>query len=222
MKRMKKILALSLSAVLLLGLLCACGDPGAENSDPVGANTSGTISSQEPSNGPAQVDLAAFYLAMTEKYPGELPSTPEELYPEEMVDDDEMWAFGPDTREERLQEVEKLRSDYYEMNLTFYPGLTDITTEQCLVYASQMSFSGSEVVLIQVSDAADVNAVKAILQTRIDFQAGDDENPGGAWYDDASKNWKNNSRIVSNGSYVMLVVSESCDNIVNDFNALFA
>ena len=33
--------------------------------------------------------------------------------------------------------------------------------------------------------------------------------------------WQNNSRIVSNGSYVMLVVNQNCDAIVNDFNALF-
>ena len=33
--------------------------------------------------------------------------------------------------------------------------------------------------------------------------------------------WKNNSRIVSSGNYVMMVVHENCDDIVNLFNALF-
>ena len=33
--------------------------------------------------------------------------------------------------------------------------------------------------------------------------------------------WENNSRIVANGNYVMMIVHENCDDIVNEFNALF-
>ena len=33
--------------------------------------------------------------------------------------------------------------------------------------------------------------------------------------------WENQSRIVTNGNYVMLVVSEDCEKVVEDFNALF-
>ena len=62
----------------------------------------------------------------------------------------------------------------------------------------------------------DVDKVKAILQSRIDAQVA-----GGAWYPSAIDAWQNNSRIVSNGNYIMMVVHESCDSIVSDFNALF-
>ena len=202
---MKKILALSLSAALLLALLCACGDPGAQNSDPAGANTSG------PAN---QVDLTAFYAALADKY--QVPETPEQAYPDELADDDDMWLDGPESREDRIKEVEEMRKQMQDMNLVGYPGLTDIAAEQCLVYAPMMSFSASEAVLVQVKNAADVDAVKTILQARVNAQK-----DGGAWYPAAVEGWENNSRIVSNGSYVMLIVSEDCDAIVNDFNALF-
>ena len=204
----KRILALSLSAVLLLALLCACGDPGSENSDPSGANTSG-VTTQEPSNPPteqppAQVDLAAFYLGLTEKYA--VCETPEQAYPDDAVNED----F---TAEDLAAARESLR----QLGLDSYPGLADIAAEQCLVYVSMMSFNGAESVLVQVKNASDVDAVKTILQTRIDAQKS-----GGAWYPAAVEGWEKNSRIVSNGNYVMLIVSEDCDAIVNDFNALFA
>ena len=65
-------------------------------------------------------------------------------------------------------------------------------------------------------------AVKDIFQARIDYQVGDENNPGGAWYPDTIEGWKNNSRIVSNGNYVMLVAVEGADSVVESFNALFA
>lgn len=98
----------------------------------------------------------------------------------------------------------------------YYPGLSGISTQQCLVYANQMGMNMGELVLVQVSDSADVDAVKEILQTRIDNMVN-----GGAWYPEPTRVWSENSRIVSNGSYVMMVVNEECDAIVEEFNALF-
>ena len=98
----------------------------------------------------------------------------------------------------------------------FYAGLSGISTKQCLVCVPMMTSVVSEIVLIEVGDAADVDAVKAILQARIDVQAG-----GGAWYPDTVDGWKNDSRIVSNGNYIMMIVHRDCDSIVSDFNALF-
>ena len=98
-----------------------------------------------------------------------------------------------------------------------YAGLTGIATEQLVVYQCGMSPSpAGDVALVQVSDSADVDAVKAIFQARIDYMV-----EGGAWYPGPTEMWQNSSRIVSNGNYVMLVVNENCDAIVNDFNALF-
>ena len=65
--------------------------------------------------------------------------------------------------------------------------------------------------------------VKDIFQARIDYQVGDEKTPGGAWYPESIEGWKNGSRIVSNGNFVMLVaLSTGADDVVASFNALFA
>lgn len=103
-----------------------------------------------------------------------------------------------------------------------YSGLSGISAEQKLVYITMMSMNNGEFGLVQVKDAKDVDAVKAIFQARIDRMTGADGqgNPG-AWYPGPTEQWENNSRVVSNGNYVMMVVHENCDDIVNEFNALF-
>ena len=105
----------------------------------------------------------------------------------------------------------------------FYPGLSEIQTNQCGVYTAMISAAVGEIALVEVENAADVQAVKDIFQARIDYQVGDEENPGGAWYPATIEGWKNGSRIVSNGNYIMLVAfSENVENVVDSFNALFA
>ena len=104
---------------------------------------------------------------------------------------------------------------------SLYSGLSGVSTEQCLVYCTMMTMNNGEFVLVQVKDSKDVDTVKGILQARINYMAGDGENPGGAWYPDPTEQWKNNSRVVSNGNYVMMVVHENCDDIVSAFNDLF-
>ena len=103
----------------------------------------------------------------------------------------------------------------------FYPGLSAIAAEQRLVYITQMSMNNGEFGLVQVKNSADVAAVKAIFQARINYMVGDGNGPGGAWYPGPTEQWKNNSRVVANGNYVMMVVHENCDAIVSQFNALF-
>ena len=189
----KRILALSLSAALLLTLLCACTS-GGETKD---------------------VNLADFYTTLAGKY--QVPETPEQAFPDEMADDDDMWLSGPESREDRINELKAQRDQMRDMGLAAYPGLSDIDTEQCLVYMSMMSFSASEAVLVQVKNASDVDAVKEILQARVDAQLN-----GAMLYPMVAEAWENSTRIVSNGNYVMLIVGEDCDAIVSDFNALFA
>lgn len=79
-----------------------------------------------------------------------------------------------------------------------------------------MSMNMGELVLVQDSSSSDVDAVKAILQARIDSMI-----QGGAWYPEPTEWWTNYSRVVSSGNYVMMVVDDDCDAIVSDFNALF-
>ena len=87
---------------------------------------------------------------------------------------------------------------------------------------AMISASAVEIALVEVSNSADVDTVKGIFQSRIDYQVGDGESPGGAWYPEPTEMWKNNSCIVSNGNYVMLVAFENADSVVDSFNALFA
>ena len=190
---MKRILALTLSAAMLLALLCACGG-GTENNN-------------------KNVDLAAFYQGLTEKYA--VCETPEQAYPDDMVNDDSY--FEPGTEMEQRQQWLKEQRDFLQQAaMGNYPGLSDISAEQCLVYAPMFSLSAAESVLIQVSNSSDVDKVKNILQARIDAQV-----DGGAFYPMAVEAWQNNARIVSNGNYIMLVVSDDCDAVVNEFNNLF-
>ncbi|MEY8401869.1 DUF4358 domain-containing protein [Oscillospiraceae bacterium 44-34] len=103
----------------------------------------------------------------------------------------------------------------------WYTGLTGISTEQMLVYVCMISMNNGEFGLVQVKDSKDVDAVKAIFQARISYMVGDGNGPGGAQYPMAMDQWEFNSRVVSNGNYVMMIVHENCDDIVNEFNALF-
>ena len=109
-----------------------------------------------------------------------------------------------------------------EMLDAFYPGLTSIATKQCAVYMPMMSAVACEIALVEVENAADVQAVKDIFQARISYQVGDENNPGGAWYPASIEGWKNNSRIVANGNCVMMIAFSECDTFVSEFNALFA
>ena len=147
---------------------------------------------------------------------GPAESTPPSSKPEGGVD---LSAFSASTQ--ASYEFGFLQLADQEMLDNYYAGLSGISTEQCLVYVCQMSMNNGEFALIQVSDSGDVAAVKAILQARIDYMAGDGENPGGAWYPGPTEMWKNNSTVVSNGNYVMMVVHEDYQAIVDQFNALF-
>lgn len=98
----------------------------------------------------------------------------------------------------------------------YYTGLSSIATEQCKVYINMMSMNMGEMALVQVKNSSDVAKVKSIFQARIDSMIN-----GGAWYPEPTRIWTEQSRVVSNGNYVMMVVGENCDSIVKDFNALF-
>lgn len=106
---------------------------------------------------------------------------------------------------------------------SYYPGLSEIAANQCEVHTAMISAAVGEIALVEVQNAADVQKVKDIFQARVNYQVGDETNPGGAWYPDTIEGWKNGNRIVSNGNYVMLVaLNEGADSVVTSFNALFA
>ena len=105
---------------------------------------------------------------------------------------------------------------------SYFPGLSALSTQQLVAYQCALSPSpAGDVVLVQLTNSSDVNTVKELFQDRIDYMTGADGGQPGAWYPGPTEMWLNSSRIVSNGSYVMLVVNENCDAIVDAFNALF-
>ena len=112
-----------------------------------------------------------------------------------------------------FQTLQEFTGDVLE---TYYPGMGDIDTKQCLVMGTMMSMNNGEFCLVEVTNSADVDTVKGIFQSRIDYMA-----ETGAWYPGPTELWTNSSRVVSNGNYVMMVVHEDCDTLVEEFNALF-
>lgn len=148
----------------------------------------------------------------TQEKPEEKPAEkPEEKPADTSVD---LKAFYDATiASHTFQTLQEFTGDVLE---TYYPGMGDIDTKQCLIMGTMMSMNNGEFCLVEVTNSADVDTVKDIFQSRIDYMA-----ETGAWYPGPTELWTNSSRVVSNGNYVMMVVHEDCDTIVEEFNALF-
>ncbi len=196
----KKFLTLTLALALALSL-AACGgqDAPAQDGNPPEASGpgDGENSPNEPgapaeSEPQADVDLAAFYASLTEG---------------------EEWPVLMSLTEDETMA---------EMLDSYYPGLSELSTKQCGVYVAAISAAVGELALVEVENAGDVQAVEDIFQARIDYQVGDDTNPGGAWYPETIEGWKTKSQIVSHGNYVMLAVGDNAGAAAESFEALFA
>lgn len=149
-------------------------------------------------------------------------TTPPAEKPQETVD---LTAFYETLREESTwPELMNLTEDetMAELLESYYPGLSEIPTKQCGVYVAAISAAVGEIALAEAEKEEDVQKIKDIFQARIDYQVGDDANPGGAWYPETIEGWKNNSHIVSHGNYVMLAVGDAAGEAAERFEALFA
>ncbi len=105
---------------------------------------------------------------------------------------------------------------------SFYPGLSELSPKQCLVYTAAISASVGEIALAELGSEDDAQAAADIFQARIDYQVGDDETPGGAWYPETIEGWRTTSRIERQGNYVCMAVGDCSDEAVERFKALFA
>ena len=108
--------------------------------------------------------------------------------------------------------MSQVTGDYLDQ---LYPGLSEVETTQCLVYAPMITAVAYEVALVEVADSADVATVEEIFQARIDSQI-----EGGAFYPATVEAWQNNSEIVTRGNCVALFVGAEKDDMVSAFNAL--
>lgn len=223
-----KILTLALALILALSLT-ACGGKGtsggnAPEANPPEASTpeAGGPEEDAPEAGTPEEG------ASEPESPGAAENAPETGAPETgngSAQDVDLTAFYNTLREEtRWPELMDLVGDpgMQELLDSYYPGLSELSTRQCGVYVAAISAAVGELALVEVENAGDVQAVKDIFQARIDYQVGDEENPGGAWYPETIEGWKNKSHIASNGNYVLLAVGDAAGDAVERFNQLFA
>ena len=225
-----KILALLL-ALSLLATLSACGKKEAPDTAEETETVEPVHPEEEPET-PPEEEPAEEEPAEAEEAPAETPENgresvsqpaekPAEKPAEQPAASVDLTAFYESLAANSTNMPAMMQADGETLD-AFYTGLGDIKTRQCGVYMAMISAAVGEIALVEVENAADVQAVKDIFQARIDYQVGDDQNPGGAWYPASIEGWKNNSRIVSNGNYVMMVALEGADDVVAAFNALFA
>lgn len=97
-----------------------------------------------------------------------------------------------------------------EMLEMYYPGLSALEPEQLIVKTAMMSAVANEVALVKCKTAE-------ILQARIDYQVGDDENVGGAFYPEAIESWKKASVQRQGNCAAMIAV----DGVQTDLEELF-
>lgn len=105
--------------------------------------------------------------------------------------------------------LEQVNSDMLAM---YYEGLEDLAPKQLFVYISALTISSQEFAFVQAKDSEQASKVADIFQSRITHQV-----EGGAWYPEPTEQWKNNSRIVTEGNYVALIVHPDADEIMKEF-----
>ncbi len=135
-------------------------------------------------------------------------------------EDADLTAFYEDLLEKN--EWPELMTLEGELLDSFYPGLSDLSLKQCLVYTAAISASVGEIALVETESEEDALRVADIFQARIDYQVGDDTTPGGAWYPETIEGWKTTSRVERHGNYVFLAAGDYAGDAMDGFNALFA
>ena len=98
----------------------------------------------------------------------------------------------------------------------YYPGLGEIPAKQLIAKTPAMSSDVNELVLMECEDSGGAEDAEAILQNRIDTQAG-----GGAWYAESMEAWEK-AEVVRQGNYVAMVASAAHQaELTEDFNNAF-
>lgn len=108
-----------------------------------------------------------------------------------------------------------------EMLEMYYPGLSDLEPEQMITKMAMMSAVANEVALVKCKSEEDADQAAEILQARIDYQVGDDENIGGAFYPEAIESWKSAS-VQRQGNCVAMIAVDGVQADLEDiFNQAF-
>ena len=108
-----------------------------------------------------------------------------------------------------------------EMLEAYYPGLKDVPAVQLVAKMPMMSAVVNEMAFLRCETEEDAAKAAEILQDRIDYQVGDENNPGGAWYPESIAAWEK-GEVICQGVYVAMIASaEHQAEIADSFNALF-
>ena len=83
---------------------------------------------------------------------------------------------------------------------SFYPGLEKINLSQQAFYMPPIATHPCEIVLVEVANSEDVQAVVDIFQARIDLGS-DNTN-----YPESADGWKNYAQVQQSGNFVCMIV----------------
>lgn len=234
-----RIIALSLSLVLMLGLFAACGKGGSgSESTPdaqSGASTSHSDTSTPDTSAPEQEDVSTPDASepeekpqspTTQEKPQQKPETPApEVKPEEKPEEPapEQAPAGVDlnafyqtifTDPDNTPALMPMEGETLD---AFYPGLTALSPKQLVAYMPMMTAVPCEIVMVECANAADAETVKGIFKARIDSQVNNHFN-----YPMVIEAWEKEAKIATNGNFVALfVISGMTEQVVSNFNALF-
>lgn len=114
-----------------------------------------------------------------------------------------------------FMEIATKEQDENNIAEILYPGLEDIA-EEYVIYSS-MVMQNSEMALVKAKDAESVPKVEELLQERVATMSREGVN-----YPEVVEVWETSSEVVANGDYVMLIAHTDVDDIVEEFEALFA
>lgn len=143
------------------------------------------------------VDLESFYAGLAEEY---------------------HWTEDAENSEEGDLLMSSIADDLLE---SYYAGLSEVPHKQLVVKAPMMSSLVNEIALIQCETEEDADKAAEIFQARIDYQVGDETNPGGAWYPESIEAWKQ-AQVLREGTYVALIASaEHQAEIAEQFQSQF-
>lgn len=126
----------------------------------------------------------------SEKETGPAPGTPLSTFYQAILD------VQPEDAEELI-----LFEEYNpDLIASFYPGLEKITLNQQVFYMPPIATHPCEIVMVEVANSADVQAVVDIFQARIDMGA-DNKN-----YPESSAGWKLYAQVQTSGNFVCMIV----------------
>lgn len=215
---MKKIFTAILCLVLALSMFAGCGKTEAPaptetpevTAEPTPAPTEKPAPTEEPEETEAPEE--------TEEPEVTAEPIPEPTAPPQTsapaVDGVDLKAFF-DELGQKYEMAATMEVDSEAMEYLF-PGLSEIKMLQCVAYTPMISAAVSEFVFVQCENADDAEAVRVILQNRVDDQAN-----GGAWYPASMEAWSKAVVLVKDNYVLLIAHSENAEDMKADFLAKF-